>query len=118
MILWTGAEVGAHTFQLSAVDVDANGVVSKDVTVNVGEPPLTVSFEQPSSDTVEEGETVVLEASTSDVSRAAKVDFYLDGSVVGSVSSELCCMSWNTQSKWTHIWFRLRPRSRRKRFSQ
>jgi regulation of enolase protein 1 (concanavalin A-like superfamily) len=104
VILWSGAETGSHTLQLRAVDVDANSVVSQVVTINVGDPTLTVSFVQPSSDTVvEEGEMVILEAITSDTLRTAKVDFRLDGSVIGSVFSEPYRMTWQAQSKGTHI---------------
>jgi hypothetical protein len=104
VILWSGAEAGSHTLRLRAVDVDGNSVVSQIVTINVGEPALTVSFVQPISDTVVEvGETVMLEAITSDNSRTSKVDFYLDGSVIGSASSEPYRMTWKAQSKGTHV---------------
>ncbi|HEV7672547.1 MAG TPA: Ig-like domain-containing protein [Thermoanaerobaculia bacterium] len=100
---WTwdaaSATAGSHQLKAKAYDACGNVATSNPVSVNVvldtGLP--AVSIIAPSAGTKLRGTTTV-QATASDNTGIARVEFYLDGSFLGTDSTVPYSLSWNTAS--------------------
>ncbi|WP_224365339.1 Ig-like domain-containing protein [Hyalangium versicolor] len=92
-----GSTAGQRTLSARAYDAVGNVGISAPVTVNAVPEltPPTVSITWPSSGTTLAG-AVTISASASDTSGVSKVEFLLDGSVLGTDTTLPYSLSWDT----------------------
>ncbi|MFE8605597.1 Ig-like domain-containing protein [Archangium violaceum] len=96
----TAAEpVGAYTLTTRAYSLSGNVEVSAPVNVTVARDttPPTVSITSPTAGTLIRG-TVSVQATATDQSQLSRVEFYVDGALIGSDTSSPYAISWSPGS--------------------
>jgi parallel beta-helix repeat protein len=91
---------GSHTLYSLTTDNNANIASSSVITVTVDNLPPSVSITSPSSGSTVSGSSVALSASSSDaLSGVASVQFYLDGSPLGSLLT-----TTSSPNTYSYVW--------------
>lgn len=94
-----GLTLGTHTIQAKATDASGNVGSSTTISVNVtDQTPPTVSVTAPANGTALKG-TTTLSATASDNAGGAgmaKVEFYVDGALVGTDTTSPYSINWDT----------------------
>ncbi|MFL5357210.1 Ig-like domain-containing protein [Archangium sp.] len=87
---------GPYALSTRAYDASGNVEVSAPVNVTVARDSIapTVSLTSPSAGTTVRG-SVTLQASATDNTQVSRVEFYVDGSLMGTSSSSPYAISWN-----------------------
>jgi hypothetical protein len=104
---WSGASVGTHVLTARATDNEGSLRTSATVTINVNAPanqaPQVSLLAPADGSSVPFGTPVTLEASASDPDGSiARVDFYANGVLVGSDTSEPYSVTWSNAAVATH----------------
>jgi subtilisin family serine protease len=94
---WNTASVtdGAHTLTVKAHDATGNVRTSAGVAVTVDNTAPTTALTAPASNALVEG-TVQVSADANDNQAVARVEFYVDGTLLGTDTSAPYAVSWNS----------------------
>ena len=91
----SGASAGAHTLQAVAMDSNGNAVTSSVVNVTAADLPPSVTVTNPAGGSqILVGSSVTLGASAADDNAVTNVNFYVDGSLVGSSTISPYAAPW------------------------
>jgi hypothetical protein len=91
----TGAGEGAHTLMVRAFDGAGNVRTSAEVGVTVDNTAPTTAISAPAQNALVGG-IVQVSATASDIHGVAKVELYVDGTLIGTDTSTPYVVSWNT----------------------
>ncbi len=93
----TATDNGTHPWITKAYDAAGNSTVSAalSLTVNIDTTAPTVSLTSPANGATVSG-TITLSATASDNVGVSRVDFYVDGGLLGSSNASPYSLSWNT----------------------
>jgi hypothetical protein len=99
----SGASVGGHTLEVVAWDNAGNSATSAVVNVTAANLPPSVALTSPANGSpVLVGASVALAATATDDASVTNVDFYVDGSRVGSDNSSPYNGSWSSATLGAH----------------
>ena len=99
----TGTAVGAHALQAVAMDINGNAVTSAVVNVTAADLPPAVTLTNPAAGSaLLIGSSVSLGATAADDSSVTNVNFYVDGTLVGSSVASPYSANWNVTSLGAH----------------
>jgi len=100
---WMESTVGTHEVVVGAIDLDDRVALSATASVTIDEAPVTVVLLSPANAGLYEvGEEISIEAETSDPARTARVEFLVDGEVVGQVTDAPYLATWTIDAAGTH----------------
>ncbi|OJT24354.1 hypothetical protein BO221_14385 [Archangium sp. Cb G35] len=91
----TSVTGGAHTLTAKAIDGAGNVTTSASVAVTVDNTSPTVAFATPANNTTVRG-SVLVSATASDNLAVARVEFYAEGTLLGTDTSAPFEVSWNS----------------------
>ena len=92
----TAESDGPHTFVSKAYDVNGNVGTSTPAVFDADNTPPAASVTAPSNGAVVTGSALTISANATDSSGIQKIDFYADGTLVGTDTSAPFTANWNT----------------------
>jgi len=101
---WRKPAAGDHEIRVRVVDVDGDSVLSNPLTVTIEDPPLMVNLIAPVNGIhFAKGDRINISATTSDVGRSSRVEFLMDGVVIGMSTQAPFGLVWMAEEEGSHI---------------